>query len=147
MAGELCVTGRVKELIIIAGRNIYPQDLEGTIAANPSSNLGRSVCAFSIEDENEERLVVVQELGVTSSGGPNFDEHAVCVRDVVWNSHELALWRLVLVRAGSLPKTTSGKLQRRQCRADFMRNDLNPLFTWPTGSRPFSASKDIIPGG
>ncbi|HZI02838.1 MAG TPA: AMP-binding protein, partial [Archangium sp.] len=112
--GELFVTGRQKDLIIIRGRNHYPQDLE--LSAERSHPAVRPGCnvAFSEEGEDGERLVVVVE--VSPREGLDTDAVVAAVRGAVEQEHELRVDTVVLARPGSVPKTSSGKLQRRACR-------------------------------
>ncbi len=120
--GELFVTGRLKDLIIIRGRNHYPQDLELTAGqAHPALRAGGGA-AFSVDVDAEERLVVVHELrrGVE----PDFDEVSDAVRRALSEEHEVHAHELVLISAGRLPKTSSGKVQRHACRAAFQAGEL-----------------------
>ncbi|MGA5301846.1 SDR family NAD(P)-dependent oxidoreductase [Nucisporomicrobium flavum] len=109
--GQLYVTGRIKDLVIIAGRNHYPQDIERTVEeAHPA--LRRSAgLAFSVDSGDEERLVVVQAVTVA---GTRLDAGEVfaAVRAAVAAEHGLQIHEIVLVKPGSIAKTSSGKLQR-----------------------------------
>ncbi|OAI57029.1 hypothetical protein AYO50_02100, partial [Acidobacteria bacterium SCGC AG-212-P17] len=126
--GELFVTGRLKDLIIIRGRNYYPQDIEETIGtAHPALRPGCGV-AFAIEQSGEEQLVVVQEAAVRSE-----DELEKAIQIIARNIaevHELTVHAIVLVRTGTIPKTSSGKLQRQACKADFLNQNLYVLKEW-----------------
>jgi acyl-CoA synthetase (AMP-forming)/AMP-acid ligase II/alkylation response protein AidB-like acyl-CoA dehydrogenase/acyl carrier protein len=130
--GELYVTGRLKDLIIIHGRNHYPQDIELTVER--SSPLLRPGCgaAFPLEVGGEERLAVVHEV----EGGADLDIVAlaekVC-RDVS-EAHELQVHTLVLIQPKTLPKTSSGKVQRQACRADLLADRLKEVGRWRLGS-------------
>lgn len=111
--GELFITGRLKDLIILAGLNYYPQDIEKMVEeSHPSLRPGCSA-AFSVDLEGEERLAVLAE--VRSSEG--LAEVASTIRRAVSESHELRIHVLELIRPGTLPKTTSGKVQRGLCRS------------------------------
>src|SRR5438445_3644047 len=121
--GELFVTGRLKDLIIIRGRNHYPQDIEQSVAQSHPALRQGSGAAFSIEKGGEERLVVVQEIerrehvtAIEDVGG--------AIREVVAEHHEIQVYTVALVRAGSIPKTSSGKVQRRACRDAFLSTQL-----------------------
>lgn len=121
--GELFVTGRVKDLIIIRGRNLYPQDIELTAEhSHPSLRLG-SGAAFAVEVEGEERLVVVQELEFRAK--PNIEEVTSAIRQAITEEHEVQVYGVVLIKPGSIPKTTSGKIQRRACKAEFLDGNLS----------------------
>lgn len=123
--GELYITGRVKDLIIIRGLNHYPQDIELTV--DQSNRFVRPGCgaAFSIEVEGEERLVVVQELGRRRP--PDTAAVVADIRRAIAQQHEMQAHAVVLVRLGSVPKTSSGKIQRRACRAAFLAGELDVI--------------------
>jgi len=121
--GELFITGRAKDLIIIRGRNLYPQDIELTAErSHPSLRLG-SCAAFAVEVDNEERLVVVQELEFRAK--PNGDEVITAIRQAIAEEHEVQVYAVVLIKPGTIPKTSSGKIQRRATRAAFLANNLD----------------------
>ncbi len=125
--GELFITGRAKDLIIIRGRNLYPQDIELTAErSHPKLRLG-SGAAFSVEVENEEKLVVVQELEFRVK--PSIGEVAAAIRQAVVEEHEVQVYAVVLIKAGSIPKTSSGKIQRRATRAKFLAGELDVIET------------------
>ncbi|MDI6105197.1 fatty acyl-AMP ligase [Actinoplanes sp. NEAU-A12] len=117
--GELYVTGRLKDLMIVAGRNHYPQDVEET-TAGACGVLGR-VAAFTVPVEEHEGVVVVAERS-RSAGAADWrpDEITRTVRRAVWRRHDLALHDVVLVEPGSIPRTTSGKVSRTACRDQYL---------------------------
>lgn len=116
--GEVYLTGRLKDLIIIRGINHYPDDLEQTVAAvSPLLRPGGGA-AFAIEEDGEERLVVVHELN--SAPGSNLSDLILSIRQAISENHELDLTALVLIEPGDIPKTSSGKIQRRFCRDRFL---------------------------
>jgi acyl-CoA synthetase (AMP-forming)/AMP-acid ligase II/acyl carrier protein len=118
--GELFVTGRLKDLIIIRGTNYYPHDLEFT-AQNSHAAL-RGCAAFSIEGPAEEQLVLICELehGVEDKQA----EITACVRRALTEGYELFAHAVVFVRAGNIPRTPSGKIQRGLCRSLYLHNRL-----------------------
>ena len=121
--GELFVTGRLKDLIILRGRNLYPQDLEATAAASHPALAAGGGAAFSVEVAGEERLILVHETG----GRPDAqaaEEVAGAIRQAVAEEHEAQVWEVVLLRAGTLPRTSSGKVQRHACRAGYLAGTL-----------------------
>ena len=122
--GELFVTGRLKDLIIVRGRNHYPQDLEHSVeAASPTVRAG-SVAAFSVDVDGRERVVVVAEV---ERGKREADEVAASfdqIRRQLAIEHEIALEAIVLVRPNSIPKTSSGKIQRHACKRKFLDGTL-----------------------
>lgn len=131
--GALFVTGRLKDLIVIQGRNHYPQDIERTVER--SAAIFRPGCgaAFSVEINGEERLVLVQEIDFRQKP----DEKVIgAVRLAVAKEHELEVHAAVLIRPGTLPKTSSGKIQHRLCRSKFLENGLEVLLEWKGGNAP-----------
>jgi amino acid adenylation domain-containing protein len=164
--GELFITGRVKDLIIIRGRNLYPQDIELTAErSHPALRLGSSA-AFSVEVEGgqrkakgkgqrgegiypdadsrshlaeqnllpsaphllpslEERLVIVQEIEFRQK--PNVEEVTAAIRQAVAEEHEVQVHTVVLIKPGSIPKTSSGKIQRRATRTAFLTSNLSVI--------------------
>lgn len=122
--GELFITGRIKDVVIVRGANHYPQDIEHTVTdAHPAIRPG-CVAAFGREVHGEERLTVVAELDVRRLGDAHPDQIADTVTRAVSEHHGLRLHELVFVRAGTIPKTTSGKIQRHACRAELEAGDL-----------------------
>jgi acyl-CoA synthetase (AMP-forming)/AMP-acid ligase II/7-keto-8-aminopelargonate synthetase-like enzyme/acyl carrier protein len=119
--GELFFTGRFKDLIIIRGRNYYPQDIE--LTAENSHRAVRPNCsaAFSIEMDETEQLVVVAEVD------RHYDDHPeviAAIRTEVANQHELSVYGVILLKTASIPKTSSGKIQRHACRHQFLEKEL-----------------------
>lgn len=121
---ELFITGRIKELIIMDGRNHYPQDIELTVEGCHPALRSHGVAAFSVDVNGEERLVIIAELerehlpGRLNAADPKAVTRAV--RQAVAEQHAISLYDLVLVKPGSVPVTTSGKIQRRACRARYL---------------------------
>ncbi len=120
---ELFVTGRLKDLIILRGRNLYPQDVElAAERSHPGLRPGGGA-AFAVEAEGEERLVLVQELARGRSTA-EAEEIAAAVRRAVAEELEAQLWDIVLIRDSTLPKTSSGKVQRQACRRLYLEGGL-----------------------
>jgi acyl-CoA synthetase (AMP-forming)/AMP-acid ligase II/acyl carrier protein len=127
--GQLFVTGRIKDLIVIRGLNHYPQDIELTVeGCDPTlrPNLG---AAFSVEHQNEERLVIVHEVH-RSSNKADLEPILSRIRTLVTEEHEVEPLAVVLVRHGSIAKTSSGKIQRFACRRSFLENELLVVAEW-----------------
>jgi len=121
---NLFVTGRSKDLIIVRGRNHYPQDIENTVAGcHPSLEPGRCG-AFSVDTEDGESLVVVQEVRRTALRELEPDEVFRAIRNAVADRHGLSAAAIVLLRPLALPRTTSGKVRRKACREDFLSQSL-----------------------
>lgn len=115
--GELFVTGRIKDLIIIRGINHYPQDIERTVQSQDSALRENCGAAFSVPDEHgEEGLVIVQEVERTARHSIDTGEIKGQIREAIADSHELSARHIALIRPGALPKTTSGKIQRKLAR-------------------------------
>jgi len=123
--GELFITGRLKDLIIIRGRNLYPQDIELTAERSHPALRKGSVAAFAVEVKNEEKLVVIQELEFRQK--PCFEKVIAAIRQAVSLEHEVQVYAVVLIKGGSIPKTSSGKIQRRACKAEFLAGTLKVL--------------------
>ncbi|MFO0876006.1 MAG: AMP-binding protein [Gemmataceae bacterium] len=126
--GILYLTGRLKETMIFWGRNVYPQDIEQTVAScNPSLRL-HGGAAFAVEERGQEQLVVVQE--VIRPGKLDLQALASQVRQAIMGEHRVPLYSLVLIRPGSLPKTSSGKIQRGEARKKFLAKEMDPVAEW-----------------
>ncbi|HEX8191126.1 MAG TPA: condensation domain-containing protein, partial [Pyrinomonadaceae bacterium] len=133
--GQLYVTGRLKDLIIIRGLNHYPQDIELTAESSHPELQPGGCAAFSLEAGGEERLAVVVEVSARASrrlrgpGAPSPEVAAVieAVRRAVAERHQLQAYTVALLGAGALPKTSSGKVQRGLCRARLLAGELDVL--------------------
>jgi acyl-CoA synthetase (AMP-forming)/AMP-acid ligase II/acyl carrier protein len=132
--GELFITGRLKDLIILCGRNLYPQDLERTAERSHADLNPCCGAAFSVESEGQERLVLVYEL--IPRREPDVSAVAEVVRRALAEEHEVELYALVLVKLGGMPKTSSGKIQRQACRKAFLSGTLEAYGEWRARSRP-----------
>jgi acyl-CoA synthetase (AMP-forming)/AMP-acid ligase II/acyl carrier protein len=131
---ELFVTGRLKDLIIIRGRNHYPQDIEWTVqASHPSLRVGHSA-AFSIAVDGFERLVIVAEVERQALRHLNVDDVTSAVRQTISENHQLQVYAIALLKPGSLPKTSSGKIQRGACRTAFQSQTLAIVGEWREAS-------------
>ncbi len=130
--GELFVTGRLKDLVIVRGENHYPQDIEATAAKSHPGVRDGLGAAFTVEEGAEPKLVIILELERRQRAeAPQVIE---AVRRDVAGEHELLVDSIVLVRAGSIPKTSSGKIQRHVCRDAFLDRSLDVVAEWRAGS-------------
>jgi amino acid adenylation domain-containing protein/non-ribosomal peptide synthase protein (TIGR01720 family) len=120
--GELFVTGRLKDVIIIRGRNHYPQDIELTTANCQPSLAIDSGAAFTVEISGEEKLVIAQEVERSQRRQIDREEIETAVLAAVSEQHQLQVDALLLLKPGTIPKTSSGKIQRRACRQAFLDN-------------------------
>lgn len=128
---ELFIAGRLKDMVIVRGRNLYPDDLETTIVgAHPLLLRGRGA-VFAIDGNGgSEELVVVQELVRDFPSDTDFD--AIC-RDIaaaVTEHHDISPLTIVLVNTYSLPSTSSGKVQRFACRNKYNAGELKVVAEW-----------------
>ncbi|BBO34547.1 aminotransferase class I/II-fold pyridoxal phosphate-dependent enzyme [Lacipirellula parvula] len=139
--GELFVTGRLKDLIIIHGVNYYPQDIEQSIGvAHEKVKLGVAA-AFAVGDQGAERLVVVQE---TERGrNLDFEEIITAIRKRIAGDFELPVSAVVLLKTGSIPKTSSGKIQRHACQAGYLAGTLAAVATWSAETGQVEVIKSV----
>ncbi len=124
-AGVLYITGRAKDLVIIRGQNHYPQDIELTVEHSDPAIRSGCVAAFSVDD-GEERLIVVAEIAEppNTSGVDALAEIVGGIAEAVTERHELRVHDIVLLRPGTIFKTSSGKIQRAACRAAYLDGSL-----------------------
>jgi acyl-CoA synthetase (AMP-forming)/AMP-acid ligase II len=122
--GELFVTGRLKDLIIVDGANHYPQDIECTATMAHPALTAAEAAAFPIPLDGRE--VVVVALAPGRHADASADELRRAVRSAVSAAHNIGLHDVVLIRTGRLPKTGSGKLRRAHCRAEYLAGGLEP---------------------
>jgi amino acid adenylation domain-containing protein len=122
---ELVVTGRRKDLIIVRGRNIYPQDLEHTVEAGVPWLRPGCGAAFAVERESGERVGVACEIA-RRDATPPAAEIIAAVRQTVAETHEVGLSLVVLLAPGQVPKTSSGKIQRYACQLRYLAGDFSP---------------------
>lgn len=126
--GQLYISGRLKDMIIVRGVNRYPQDIEQTVeAASPAVQAG-SVAAFAMTYQDREQLVIVAET--VRQRGLDWDEQLQKIRRAVTSEHELPPDAVYLVRNSSVPKTSSGKIQRHACLDAVLQDDLKVIAKW-----------------
>jgi non-ribosomal peptide synthetase component F/acyl carrier protein len=126
--GELLVTGRLKDLVIVRGINHYPQDLELTVERSHQSLRVGCGAAFSIEVDGEERLALVQE--VDHHHQSNAEEAINNIRRAIMAHHEIEPYEIALIKAGTIPKTSSGKIQRQLCKTRFLEDAFELVAQW-----------------
>ena len=121
--GELYVTGRLKDLIIIRGENYYPQDLEVTAQSAHGDLRQGCNAAFAVDLDDAEKLILVQEV---RKGFDSAERDTVCraIREKVLRYHMLEVDQVVLIKAGTIPKTSSGKIKRAETRGLLLGNRL-----------------------
>jgi thioester reductase-like protein len=145
--GELFVVGRVKDMLIVRGRNLHAQDLELCAErAHPAIRAG-SVAAFSLELEGEERVGLVAEVDPARLGGASPDDLLRALRLAIAEELDVGVHDLALIEPRSIFKTSSGKLQRRKTRAALRAGELPILARWtiprPTASRAGGSGADL----
>ncbi|MEM8780933.1 MAG: AMP-dependent synthetase, partial [Cyanobacteria bacterium P01_G01_bin.49] len=162
--GELFVTGRLKDVMIIRGRNHYPQDIELTVEQSSIELISDRSAAFTAEANGKKQLIVVAEVErryhdrrrkstpvspeqdqrksdgrrdqksvdpgfeVELSSPPIFDNIVKNIKQAVANHHGLQVHRVLLLRVGTIPKTSSGKIQRYACREGLLQNTLTVIY-------------------
>lgn len=125
---QLYITGRIKDLIIIRGRNHYPQDIEYTSHECHAAFEGGAAAAFSIDVDGITELAFLQE--VTSRGkNLNFIDLMESVVRAIAEEHEVCPYVVALVKSGALPRTANGKIRRQECKRQFLEGELNVLAT------------------
>jgi acyl-CoA synthetase (AMP-forming)/AMP-acid ligase II len=123
--GELYITGRIKDLIIIRGINHYPQDIEKTVQECHPALRPHCGAAFRVLDETEEeQLVVVQEIERSHRQQADIAEIRAAIREAITREHDISPREIALIRPGTLPQTTSGKIQRNLARHMFLTGSL-----------------------
>lgn len=121
---QLYITSRIKDLIIIRGRNHFPHDIELTVEeSHPLLRKGNSA-AFSIEVKNEEKLVIVQEIIKRNLVQEETETIFNAIAHNLSNKHNLQAHAILLIEQSSIPKTSSGKIQRQSCKKKFLNNEL-----------------------
>lgn len=120
----LFVTGRIKDILIIRGRNYYPQDIEQTVETCHPALSFHSIAAFVVEIDGENRLFVACEVKRNYLRNIQVEEVVKAIRKAVLMEHDLQVYQVLLLKPGTLPKTSSGKIQRFLCRETFLARNL-----------------------
>ena len=141
--GELFVTGRIKDLIIVRGRKHYPQDIEQTVEQSHSEIQSKASAAVSVPTENGPQLVILAEvnrrlrsgvpktrMGATSPSEGDCDQIIDAIRQAVSEQHELQTAAIALLAPGSIPKTSSGKIRRHACCDAILADTLDCIASW-----------------
>ena len=127
---QLFISSRIKDVIIIRGTNHYPQDIEWTVQESHSALRPENGGAFSVEVDGEERLVIAQEIERGHLRKLDTEKVMETIRRVVAEEHEIQVYTILLLKPGTLPKTSSGKIQRSGCRRDWLKGNLNVVASW-----------------
>jgi phthiocerol/phenolphthiocerol synthesis type-I polyketide synthase C len=140
---ELFVTGRLVDIIVLRGTNHYPQDLEKTMEeSHPAVRLGCGA-AFSVASSSEEQLVLVQEI--ETKGQVEADKIIRAIRQAIAQRHGLSTHAVCLIKKGTIPKTSSGKIQRRTCRQMFLDGTLSAVKMWQHQAPAGSDVPEVVP--
>jgi acyl-CoA synthetase (AMP-forming)/AMP-acid ligase II/alkylation response protein AidB-like acyl-CoA dehydrogenase/acyl carrier protein len=153
--GELYITGRIKDLIVIRGQNYHPQDIEQTIEQSHPALAIHAGVAFGATIEGQEQLVVMQEIQRTQLRSANFPEIEQAIRTSISTQHQLQVAEIILLKPSNIPKTSSGKIQRHLCKAAYQQgkfqrlNISNRPLTHATGLKSGNSPTAIAlnPGG
>ena len=132
-AGEVYITGRLKTLLIVGGRNLHAEDIEHTVANSHTAGWPGGIAALSVDEAGRERLVILQEVAQRSAG--DLDAIVRAIRLRVAEQHQVPVSTVVLMRPGTIPRTSSGKVRRHVCREAFLRGSLEALLEWRLGGR------------
>jgi acyl-CoA synthetase (AMP-forming)/AMP-acid ligase II len=128
--GELFITGRLTDLMVFWGFNHYPQHIEETIEkCHPALRAGGGA-AFAIAVNGEDKLVIVQEIERSYRQSLVVDEVVEAIRWTVFQEHFIDVYGIVLLKTGSIPKTSSGKVQRKACKSQFLEGSLEIVGEW-----------------
>lgn len=131
--GELVVTGRIKDVLIVRGRNYYPHDIEFTVEeAHPTFRRGCGV-VFAVERDDHELVVAVQEVQLALLDDPA--QVVEQVRRAVTTTHGINLGAVLLTRPGTVPKTSSGKVRRSEARRMYEHETFEPVWSWESGRK------------
>jgi natural product biosynthesis luciferase-like monooxygenase protein len=125
LENELFIAGRSRDLIVLRGRNFYPQDFEMLAVQSHEAFQSGLTAAFAVNTEAEPELVIVLE---TQNRVLDFQTTCQVIREAIVGEYDVSPGRIILVRSGSLPRTSSGKIRRQQCKEDFLAGDLKLVF-------------------
>lgn len=141
--GQLFISSRIKDVIIIRGTNHYPQDIEWTVQESHPALRPENGAAFAVEVNGEERLVIAQEIERGYLRKIDTDEVMETIRRVVAEEHEIQVHTILLLKPGTILKTSSGKIQRSGCRRDWLNGDFKAIASWQS---PVGNETELING-
>jgi acyl-CoA synthetase (AMP-forming)/AMP-acid ligase II len=150
-AGELFVTGRLKDVVIAHGANHYPQDIELLVEEADSRVREGRVAVFNLNVEGETGVLAVCEVSNQSALRDDLEIQAANLVEAVRQGCGVQLGGVVFIRKGTIPKTSSGKIQRRECRQRYLRGELDILHeryapAWGDAVRRLRGSVDAADG-
>ncbi|QCI11573.1 amino acid adenylation domain-containing protein [Pseudomonas putida] len=132
-AGQLYVSGRLKDMLIIRGQNLYPQDIERTVETRIEAVRKGRVAVFALQHEGAESFGIAAEVGRRAQKQQPLEQLIEQVRAQVADVHRETPAVVLLLEPGSLPKTSSGKLQRSACAAQWRDGSLACVAHWQAG--------------
>ena len=141
--GELYITGRIKDMMILWGRNHYPQHIEETVESCHRALRPNHGAAFSVEVNGEEQLVIAYEINRTDLRKLNAEEVIGAIRLAVGEQNMANVFAVALLKTGTIPKTSSGKIQRRACQSMFLDGSLNTVAQWQQSEIPETDITDL----
>ncbi len=118
--GFIYIAGRIKDMMIFQGQNFYPQDIEWVVQESHPALQSGACAAYSIDVDDHERLVITQEVMEKRPDQAMLEQIASAIRRAVATHHGISVHAVVLIRRGTIPKTSSGKIQRHAARQDFL---------------------------
>ncbi|MEM7792884.1 MAG: fatty acyl-AMP ligase [Cyanobacteria bacterium P01_C01_bin.118] len=124
---ELFITGRLRDMLIIRGKNHYPQDIEKTVQQCHAALRPNRGAAFGVDQNGQNRLIIIQEVERVYWRTLDVETVTAQVKEQVTAQHQLRVDDVVLVRPGSIPLTTSGKIQRYICRLEYLDGKLQVI--------------------
>uniref|UniRef100_UPI00286E45D8 AMP-binding protein n=1 Tax=Chamaesiphon sp. VAR_48_metabat_403 TaxID=2964700 RepID=UPI00286E45D8 len=143
--GQLFVTGRLKDLIIIRGQNYYPEDIEWEVANSHVALFHNLNAVVTEEVMGFDRLVIIAEID--KSFYDSSAEIFTAIHRAIARSHQVPIAKISLVKRGSIPRTSSGKIQRNKCKELVLNNSFQPIDIWTAdspGDRKFSLPQDEV---
>ncbi|MEL6494522.1 MAG: fatty acyl-AMP ligase [Cyanobacteria bacterium J06623_7] len=138
--GELYITGRLHDVLVFWGLNHYPQHIEHTVQQCHPGLKANCGAAFAVEIEGQPRLVVAQEIERTHRKSLVMDEVVEAVRWQVFQQHFIDIYGIILLSPGRMPKTSSGKVQRRKCKTMYLDRSLD---IWQAWHQPDVSHSDV----
>lgn len=142
--GEVFITGRIKEMMILWGRNHYPQRIEETVQQSHPAFRQNCGAAFSIDVQGEERLVIVQELERSYLRNADINQLIELIINVVAVEHIAEVYAIALLRPSTIPKTSSGKIQRSQCKQKYLEQNLGAIAQWQIDQKEQSSIVEML---
>ncbi len=128
--GELYITGRMKDVLVFWGLNHYPQHIEHTVEQCHSGLKTNCSAAFAVEVDGKPKLVIVQEIERGYRKSLVLDEIVEKIRWSIFEQHFIDVYGIVLIKPGRIPKTSSGKVQRSECKTQFLADNLEVYQQW-----------------